>query len=185
MPGVPEFARGSRLLEDAYELALDAHCGSGRTGDTGIDHPTAVAALLDEQGFPPEVIAAGLLHDVVEDTATRQEEVVERFGPEIGGLVAVMTEDRSIEPYEERKAEHRARVSEHSTRAAAIYAADKLAKTRALHQDEGGNLSEAKLDHYRRTLIELREAHPELPFLEELEEALQDLDADRQHAARS
>jgi hypothetical protein len=96
-----------------------------------------------------------------------------------------MTEDDSIEPYEVRKAEHRARVSEHSTRAAAIYAADKLAKTRALHHDEGGNLSEAKLDHYRRTLIELREAHPELPFLDELEGALRALDADREHAARS
>lgn len=182
MPGVPEFARGSRLLEDAYELALDAHCGSGRKGDTGIDHPTAVAALLNERGFPPEVIAAGLLHDVVEDTATRQEEIVERFGPEIGGLVAVMTEDRSIEPYEERKAEHRARVAANPG-AVAIYAADKLAKTRAL-MDGGGEVSDAKLDHYRRSLAALREAQPELPFLPELEENLRAIDADRQHATR-
>jgi guanosine-3',5'-bis(diphosphate) 3'-pyrophosphohydrolase len=182
LSAVPEFARGSRLLEDAYEFALDAHCGAGRRGDTGIEHPTAVAALLDEQGFPPEVVAAGFLHDVIEDTDTAPEEIVDRFGPEIGGLVAVMTEDRSIEPYEERKAEHRARVAANSS-AAAIYAADKLAKTRALING-GGEVSDGKLDHYRWTLAALRDAQPELPFLLELEENLRAIDADRQHATR-
>ena len=181
----PEFVRGSRLLEEAYELAVDAHHGARRRNDTDVDHPVAVAMLLEERGFDDEVVAAALLHEVLEDTATERSEITDRFGPGVAELVRVMTEDASIEPYEERKAEHRARVADYSTRAAAIYAADKLAKTRALHHDEGGNLSEAKLDHYRRTLIELQEAHPELPFLEDLEEALQDLDADRQHAARS
>jgi (p)ppGpp synthase/HD superfamily hydrolase len=181
LPEIPQFARGSRLLEDAYELAVDAHCGSGRKGDTGIDHPTAVAELLGERGFDQEIVAAGLLHDVLEDTDTVQDEIVERFGPEIGELVAVMTEDASIEPYEARKAEHRARVA--PSAAAPIYAADKLAKTRALRND-GGEISDAKLDHYRRSLARLREAQPDLPFLLELEENLSAIDADRQHATR-
>lgn len=185
MSEVPSYAQGSRLLEDAYELAADAHSGPQRRKDTDLAHPIAVADLLHERGFDDDVVAAGLLHDVLEDTGGDVSEIEQRFGPDVGELVSVLTEDASIADYEERKAEHRARVSDHSTRAAAIYAADKLAKTRALHHDAGGNLSEAKLDHYRRTLIELREAHPELPFLEELEEALQDLDADRQHVARS
>jgi (p)ppGpp synthase/HD superfamily hydrolase len=182
LPEIPQFARGSRLLEDAYELAVDAHCGSGRKGDTGIDHPTAVAELLGEQGFDQEIVAAGLLHDVLEDTDTDPGEIVERFGAEVGALVEVMTEDASIEPYQERKAEHRARVAGHSA-AAPIYAADKLAKTRSLRND-GGEISDEKLDHYQRTLEALREAEPALPFLPELEENLRAIDADRQHATR-
>ena len=179
---VPQFARGSRLLEDAYELAVDAHCGSGRRGNTGIDHPTAVAALLDEHGFAPEVVAAGLLHDVLEDTDTDPDEITERFGPRVGGLVAVMTEDDAIEPYAVRKTEHRARVVADSA-ASAIYAADKLARTRAL-MDGGGEVSDAQLEHYQRTLAALCESHPELPFLPELEENLRAIDADRRHATR-
>jgi (p)ppGpp synthase/HD superfamily hydrolase len=185
MDGIPAFAQGPRLLEEAYELAAEAHHGARRRNSTNIDHPAEVGRLLHDAGYDDEVVAAALLHDVIEDTETDLAEIGDRFGPRVAELVCVMTEDDSIEPYEVRKAEHRARVSEHSTRAAAIYAADKLAKTRALHHDEGGNLSEAKLDHYRRTLIELREAHPELPFLDELEGALRALDADREHAARS
>ena len=185
MDGIPGFAQGPRLLEEAYEVAAEAHHGARRRNSTNIDHPAEVGRLLHDAGYDDEVVAAALLHDVIEDTETDLTEVGDRFGPRVAELVCVMTEDASIEPYEERKAEHRARVSDHSTRAAAIYAADKLAKTRALHHDEGGNVSEAKLDHYRQTLIELRETHPELPFLEELAQALRALDADREHAARS
>jgi (p)ppGpp synthase/HD superfamily hydrolase len=182
LPGIPQFARGSSLLEEAYELADDAHCGPGRRKHTDIDHPTAVAELLAENGFDQEVVAAGLLHDVIEDADTDPDEIFVRFGPEVAELVAVMTEDSSIEPYEERKAEHRARVAGHPG-AAAIYAADKLAKTRTL-MNGGGEVSDAKLDHYRRTLAALRDAQPELPFLLELEENLRAIDADRQHATR-
>src|SRR5918994_3571827 len=182
LPGMPRFARGSSLLEEAYELADDAHSGPGRRKNTDVDHPVAVAELLDEHGFDPEVVAAGFLHDVLEDTDTDPGEIVDRFGSDVGGLVAVMTEDESIEPYEARKEEHRARVAAHSG-AAAIYAADKLAKTRAL-MDGGGSVSDAQLDHYRRTLAALRESQPELPFLPELEENLRAIDAGRQHACR-
>jgi (p)ppGpp synthase/HD superfamily hydrolase len=178
-----EFAQGSRLIAEAYEIAVDAHHGLRRRNDTNIDHPAAVARLLHHEGFDDEVVAAALLHDVVEDTDTEMEEIVERFGPGVGELVDVMTEDASIEPYEARKAEHRARVARHSYRAAAIYAADKLAKTRALRRD-GGPVSDTRLRHYRQTLIELREADPELPFLVELEEGLRALDAERDHAGR-
>lgn len=182
LPEAPEFARGSSLLEEAYELADDAHCGLRRRNNTDIDHPAAVAELLAEHGFDPHIVAAGFLHDVLEDTDTDPDEIVERLGPEVAELVVAMTEDVSIEPYKERKAEHRARVTAHS-RAAAIYAADKLAKTRALRAG-GGSVSDAKLDHYRRTLVALRETQPELPFLPELERNLRAIDADRHSAAR-
>lgn len=179
----PEFVRGSRLLEEAYELAVDAHHGARRRNDTDVDHPVAVAMLLEERGFDDEVVAAALLHEVLEDTTTERSEITERFAPGVAELVRVMTEDPSIEPYEERKAEHRARVARHSSRAAAIYAADKLAKTSAI-RDRGGPVSDHKLHHYRQTLVELRQAYPELPFLDELEEGLPELDAERDQVSR-
>jgi (p)ppGpp synthase/HD superfamily hydrolase len=183
LTATPEFAQDSPLIAEAYEIAVDAHHGSRRRHDTNIDHPAAVGELLSREGFDDEVVAAALLHDVVEDTDTDMAEISQRFGPGVGELVEAMTEDASIEPYEARKAEHRARVARHSSRAAAIYAADKLAKTNALRRD-GGPVSDQKLHHYRQTLIELSAAHPELPFLAELEEGLRALDAEREHAGR-
>ncbi len=161
----PEFIAQSDLLTSAFELARSAHHGPAREGDTDIDHPLAVAELLHENGFAEEIVAAALLHDVVEDTALDVEEIRDRFGPEVARLVAEMTEDESIEPYEERKAEHRARVSRDG-RVAAIYAADKLAKARAIEDPD--EIPPRKLDHYRKTLEVLCRRHPELPFLRQL-----------------
>jgi (p)ppGpp synthase/HD superfamily hydrolase len=180
---IPNFVQGSRLLVEAYELAVDAHHGARRRNDTDIDHPAAVGALLHEAGYDDKVVAAGILHDVVEDTDTELSEIEDRFGPEVGDLVAVLTEDASIEPYEERKAEHRARVARHSSRAGAIYAADKLAKVRALRRD-GEGVPDRKLDHYRGTFEVLRDSHPGVPFLAELGTVLRALEADRQEAGR-
>ena len=114
LTATPEFAQDSRLIAEAYEIAVDAHHGSRRRNDTNIDHPAAVGELLSREGFDDEVVAAGVLHDVVEDTDTEMAEIAQRFGPGVGELVEVMTEDASIEPYEARKAEHRARVARHS-----------------------------------------------------------------------
>jgi GTP diphosphokinase / guanosine-3',5'-bis(diphosphate) 3'-diphosphatase len=168
----PPFITESELLVDAYELACWAHEGDASQGDTEIGHPLAVAELLDAEGFDNQVVAAALLHDVVEDTAVDLDSISERFGPGISELVAEMTEDESIESYPQRKAEHRERVSR-DRRAAAIYAADKLASARTL---DAADAPGEKLEHYRATLRKLREEHPDLPFLEELESELAAID---------
>jgi (p)ppGpp synthase/HD superfamily hydrolase len=124
------FASDSPLLEGAYRMAREAHHGRRREGDTDIDHPVEVAHLLSDTGFDERTVAAALLHDVVEDSATDTDEIEERFGAEVARLVAEMTEDTKIEPYENRKAEHRSRVAR-DRNVAAIYAADKLAGARA------------------------------------------------------
>jgi GTP diphosphokinase / guanosine-3',5'-bis(diphosphate) 3'-diphosphatase len=172
----PHFVAGSELLDSAYRLARSAHHGPAREGDTDIEHPLAVAELLHENGFDEEVVAAALLHDVVEDTALDVEEIRARCGPEVARLVAEMTEDESIEDYAERKAEHRSRISRDG-RAAAIYAADKLAKARVV--EDPGQLSPEKLDHYRKTLEILCKRHPELPFLGPLREELDEIASGR------
>jgi guanosine-3',5'-bis(diphosphate) 3'-pyrophosphohydrolase len=177
MTGQPDFVTQSALLSSAYELARSAHHGPARRGDTDIEHPLAVAEILNEHGFDEQIVAAALLHDVVEDTALDLAAVAEPFGPEISRLVEEMTEDAGIEPYPERKAEHRARVNR-DPRAAAIYAADKLASARAL-SGHAGEVSRERLDHYTETLRMLCESHPELPFLAELRDRLDALQAER------
>ena len=86
------------------------------------------------------MVAAALLHDTIEDTTLSLSEIEARFGPHLAELVAEMTEDPRIEPYPARKAEARSRAVR-DRRAAAIYAADKLANTReklAAHEDVPG-----------------------------------------------
>ena len=167
---IPSFATESALLRGAHEFALSAHHGPARQGDTEIDHPVRVACLLHEAGFEEEVVAAALLHDVVEDTAIDLDQIEARFGPEIACLVGEMTEDEGIEPYEARKAEHRERVAD-DRRVAAIYAADKLANTRTLNE-EAEETDRKKFEHYCRTLDKLAAEQPDLPFLGPLREEL-------------
>ncbi len=162
----PDFATGSALLEGVYGMAVRAHHGPRSRGDTEIDHPVAVARLLHESGFPEAVLAAGLLHDVIEDSDTELGEIEVEFGSEVAVLVGEMTEDPTIIAYRDRKAEHRGRVARNG-RVAAIYAADKLAKVRRLNE-HGEQPEEEGLEHYRQTLVELRAAEPSLPFLPEL-----------------
>lgn len=169
MNDLPAFVVNSELLASAYLLARSAHHGPARKGDTDVSHPVAVAKLLSEHDFEEPVVAAALLHDVVEDTSLDVAAIEKAFGSEIARLVAEMTEDASIEPYEERKAEHRARVAG-DRRVAAIYAADKLANTRDLAGSR--EVPPEKLEHYRRTLRMLCETHPDLPFLAELGDEL-------------
>jgi (p)ppGpp synthase/HD superfamily hydrolase len=177
MTGAPSFIADSMLLSGAYELARSAHHGPTRRGDTDIDHPVAVAELLHEHGFEEEVVAAALLHDVVEDTTLDVDDVTMRFGSEVGRLVAEMTENSDIESYPQRKAEHRGRIT-CDPRAAAIYAADKLANTRSL-RGRPEQVPAEKLEHYAATLRTLCETHSELPFLPELGEELEALRAER------
>ena len=174
----PDFVRGSDLLEGAFRFAREAYREAGRRGQTKLRHSVEVARLLHEAGFEEEVVAAGLLHDVVEATASELPQVAERFGSRTAGLVEAMTEDDRIEPFEARKAEHRARVTEHGSSAAAIYAADKLAKMPHLRADPG-SASERQLAHYRQTVQTLSARHPELPFLGDLERELAALTAQR------
>ena len=76
----------------AFQLAYKAHDGQFRaSGEPYIIHPIAVADLLKEIGASPSVIAAGLLHDVVEDTGIPLSEIEKDFGNEVKTLVEGVT----------------------------------------------------------------------------------------------
>ncbi|HEX6455014.1 MAG TPA: HD domain-containing protein [Solirubrobacterales bacterium] len=178
-------AERSPLVRAAYEKARIAHEGQVRNGSGGmpyIEHPVRVAALLEEKGYGDEVLAAALLHDVVEDSETTIDELQEKFGAEVAGLVGAMTDDESIDSYRERKAEHRERLAAAENEAMAIYGADKLTNAstlRAAYAEEGDAVREEfkvpielKLEIWEEDLKLLRENAPELPFLDRLEQEL-------------
>lgn len=85
----------------ALAFAAERHRGQLRKGVTHepyINHPIGVVTLLWEIGGVRDVttLVAALLHDVVEDTATTPEEVARRFGVEVAGIVAELTDDKSL-----------------------------------------------------------------------------------------
>ncbi len=80
------------VIERAHEFARGAHEGQCRvSGDAFIEHPLAVAHILAELELDTTVIAAALLHDVVEDTPVTLEAVQEAFGDEVAQLVDGVT----------------------------------------------------------------------------------------------
>lgn len=187
MSRIDAAAERSPLVRAALEQARSAHEGQVRNGSGGmpyVEHPKAVAALLDEHGYGEEVLAAALLHDVVEDSETTLDELRELFGEAVAGMVGVLTDDESLENYRERKAEHRERVAAAGEDALAIYAADKLTNVGLLGrayaekgeavQDEFKVSIDLKAEIWEADLALLREKAPELPFLDPLEEALRE-----------
>lgn len=182
----------SSLVADADEAARVAHAGQVRSGSGGmpyIEHPRAVAALLAEHGFGDEVLAAALLHDVVEDSDTTVEQLRGRFGEPVAGLVGALSDDESIADYRARKDEHRERVAAAGAPALAIYGADKLSNirtVRATYAEQGEAIAtefkvplDLKVEIWEADLELLRRLAPELEFLDELDAELTRLAADR------
>ena len=89
-----------------------------------------VASSLTEAADTNLIIAA-LLHDVVEDTPTTNQEVAERFGPDVAALVAEVTDDKSL-PKAERKRLQIETAPKKSKRAQSIKVADKISNLRAI-----------------------------------------------------
>lgn len=85
-------AEDVELVRRAYAYARKAHEGQLRkSGEPYINHPVAVAEILAGLELDGVTLAAALLHDVVEDTAVTDEELVKEFGPEVGLLVDGVT----------------------------------------------------------------------------------------------
>ena len=79
-------------LRRAYVLAEQAHAGAVRlTGHPVISHPLAVAYRLAEMGLHLNVVIAGLLHDVVEDSPITIDDLRKQFGEDIAYLVESVT----------------------------------------------------------------------------------------------
>jgi len=86
------------LLEKAYVYSAKVHQGQMRlSGEPYLTHPLAVAEILAEMRLDPVTVAAGLLHDTVEDTFATDADIRNQFGEEVGELVAGLTKLSKIE----------------------------------------------------------------------------------------
>lgn len=189
----PRFVRErSEAVRRAFAFAGRAHAGQRRKDDGSpfIGHPIRVAGLLAAEGFDEAVIAAALLHDVVEDSEHEVGDVADRFGADVGGLVAALTEDARIADYEQRKDAHRDQVEAAGELATAIYVADKLANLRdmrALYTEVGERAAarftapslEVRVEAWRRDVEMASQAAPDLTLLESLRNELDGFEADR------
>lgn len=179
----PSFVERLPLTGAALAFALERHAGQRREGDRApfVLHPLEVGSLLSLTGYPDRIVAAGVLHDVLEDTDTDETELEERFGAEVCALVRAVSGDASIEDEGARKAALRFQVATATVEAAAVFAADKVSKARELRlrlscglpAEEAG----LKLGHYRasQSMLErpLGRCHP---ILEQLRFELEALD---------
>jgi guanosine-3',5'-bis(diphosphate) 3'-pyrophosphohydrolase len=124
-----------RLVSEAAELAAHRHNGmarKGRGGEPYINHLAEVANLLAAatDGADAELVAAGWLHDSIEDTETTREELAERFSERVASLVVECTDDMSL-PKAERRRLQVVDASHKSPSAKLIKIADKISNIRA------------------------------------------------------
>ncbi len=115
------------LIEKAVRIAVLAHKEQTRKESDlpYVMHPFMVAFKLQKYDFPDEVIAAALVHDVVEDTKFTTEELRKELGPEVSEIVKTVTNDDSL-PWEEKKRKYIETVRNGPIGAKAVATADKI-----------------------------------------------------------
>ena len=160
------FTRDLPLSQSALEFAVKRHAGQTRGADRAdfVLHPVEVGSILERLHYPDYVVAAGVLHDVLEDTDAERRDIEARFGPEVAELVVTLSDDPSIGDEERRRENLRERVREAGGYASAIFAADKVSKVRELRALLASGPptaeTEAKLRHYQASLEMLEEVMP-------------------------
>ena len=132
------------LLDHAIIFATKAHSGTTRKGTNVpyIVHPIEAAAIVSAMTDDEEVIAAAVLHDVIEDTEATREDLLARFGRRITDLVMNESEDKrrnlpAALTWKTRKQETITFLeTEADTDAKMLALADKLANLRAIYRDQ-------------------------------------------------
>ncbi|HEY6636398.1 MAG TPA: HD domain-containing protein [Solirubrobacterales bacterium] len=186
----PEPGVQSELPAAALRFARRVHLGQHRkqTGEQFVEHPIAVADLLIESGYDGPLISAAYLHDVVEKTDVELDEIRERFGPAVAGLVDALSEDPEIDGYAARKRALRKRILESGGDPVIIYAADRVAnmrdwrsvapKDRPAVGERLGTTLEERMLLWSEDLEGLHDLDPETPFVSEIQSELEALRAD-------
>jgi (p)ppGpp synthase/HD superfamily hydrolase len=178
-------AAGVAQLRDASDALVEAYRGVDVKPGKGAAHARAVAEVLRGAGYPPAVQVAGLLHDVVEDTAWTIRDVRARFGDPVAAVVAALTEDAAIREYRPRKRALREQIARAVSPAIDVALADKIATLRyVLHR--GARLPRRKRAHYAATAAMAAEAAGHTVLVTEVVALLALVDArDRRPAERA
>jgi hypothetical protein len=129
------------MIENAIIFAARAHQNQTRkaTDIPYITHPFAVGMLLQKANCSEEVIAAGILHDTLEDTETTFEELSERFGIRVANLVRAASENNKSLPWEVRKQHTIEMLKEATLEEIQVIVADKLHNLKSIRNDLNQN----------------------------------------------
>lgn len=175
------------LVEKAIIKAIELHAGQLRKGDGNIPyvvHPLEVGIIVARYTTTPELVAAAILHDTVEDCNYPLEELEQEFGTEVKNYVSALTEDKTISNWEDRKTENLKRLKENQD-AFFIKSVDALANMRSLIEaikKDGSivwsrfNATQAKKMQYFKVIFECTSDFLPKKHLEEYVSALKDLE---------
>ena len=151
-----------------------------------VSHLAGVTIVLARHGFDDEVIAAGALHDAVEDTAATLAEIAADFGERVAELVAAVSEPDKSLSWEQRKADYLARFPGKPWEAQAITLADKIDNLQSIlvcareHGDPWAQFKRGRTAQLAR-YAELRTAALRLPphaLVDEFVAVLSDVERD-------
>ena len=176
-PAPPDWITESQLLERAYSLAESAHRSQTRPTDGRpfLNHAVEVATFLHEAAFDDELVAVGLLHDAVERGSLNEEGLYAEMGDGIGSLVMTLSEDPTIDSFDERKAALRNQVRAGGGLAITVFAADKLSDILGLRrgietfgvsvEERIGTTIAGMAGHYRESVELIETERPGSVFL--------------------
>ncbi len=179
----PHHFRYSPRIDQALSFAAEKHAAQRRKGTAVpyIVHPVHVAWLLQSYGLDEDTVVAGILHDVLEDTATSRAELVAIFGEAVAETVWQCSEPDKSLPWEERKQGAVARMHAMTPAARAVSCADKAHNLHTIADslDQGDQSvwqrfkrgPAAQLDYHRQALAALADGWTH-PLLDELRAAL-------------
>lgn len=124
------------MINKAIKYARKKHIGQKRKGKDVpyIVHPLEVFNILYRMGADNNLLIAGLLHDVLEDTDTKVQEIASEFGTDVAELVAAHTENKKLQ-WQERKKIACEELATAPKRVQMLVLADKLSNIREMAQD--------------------------------------------------
>jgi (p)ppGpp synthase/HD superfamily hydrolase len=167
------------IIEKALQLAAKAHEGQYRKQSRipYITHPVAVGMILMKAGYEEIIIAAGILHDSVEDTELTLAQLHNAFGLRIASIVEGCSEPDKSLPWETRKKHSIEFLKTASEEIRAVACADKLHNIRSIIADynqdgdrvwQKFNRGKTQQEWYYRRIIESLGHVSRFPLLEEL-----------------
>jgi (p)ppGpp synthase/HD superfamily hydrolase len=178
----------SKLLHEAAEFAAKLHEGQFRKHPEGtpyFSHLAYVALLLQRAGYNEEVVAAGFLHDALEDTEYTAEEMTKRFGENVTKMVLSVSEQKDVDPWGERKRLYREQMKESSVEACALACADHIhnSKSMTMTVQAGYNIKtlfkigiEERFAHERELVAIFNDKLGESELAQEFEKSVNDLE---------
>lgn len=157
-----------QLLTKAMNFAALKHINQRRKGEAAepyLNHLTEVCDLLASNGADINTIVAGVLHDTIEDTETKRDELVREFGENVADIVCEATDDKSL-PKHERKQLQIEHAAHASASAKQVKMADKISNLRSILNSPPPDWAvERKLEYFnwaKKVVDNCRAANAEL-----------------------